>query len=1217
MRKRLIFLSALGLAGMALGQDNLIRNGDFEAMAADRPAAWGNYAGGGNARADVIADGRSGKALRIVDTDDKQAVGKVQDFAVEPGQSYIASVWARRLAGHGDRGVFLQIRLLPSGKIVQLELQQVPDDQFRCYQLQFAVPNGIEKAQMYLYSQNPSRAGMVIDDVAVARAAAGDAATLQYSTPGDAKAAAIAYPGDLTVAKLNLQSRPVVFFSAGEVAAARKFLPDSPAMQEFLRRQQQRVAPLMDKSDAELRALVPVPGTDIVYGLGMSADPAGERLRWAGWSDPFKVVGKDNVRYPNAQYPDDGRNGDDPAKKFHFAARANGFIFSELEEYALPALADCYMLTGEQKYAHVAAVLLDAIAPSYKANRRGPLDYPVSSSDYDRGGRLQRPYYQTARGLMNYVLAYDAILPSGELEKPSATAGRNIGENVARDLLWNGAVYCLGFAYDGRQLHNGHADYLRGAAAVGLLLNQPQLTALLFSDELGLPAMLATSVDRNGFYHESSHGYSQHCIMLYQSMADMYESAVRQQWPGVKSIYADPILSALLNRYADKLEVGGRLPMTGDDGPARAFASPLLRVPDPVAKGLDRGFVNQLENMWILLKRGATAEDRAAAARFLRNAYGERTLTPPADRRAFFTIGADDLDAIRQAPLDPGYFETASALYGAKGFGLIRGGRGEARHGIQFSFGPQLNHGQLEALSWTFYHHGGEWSYDPGYFNTHYRTGWTTTSVAHQQMTVNGTSVDIAAGGGELLAWQANNPSGIQYVMARQPGAFAGEGATRFERLIAQADNPDSGALEYWLDLGVTAGGKFRDDSFHTLFGQVEYNQAFTPTGAFSLFGDVAKDMKFQSDFRLSGYPDKGFYWKLPGEGYGLLLAPELFRGDAGVQARYSKSTLPDAERFQTTIKVDFPGESGREYYAVRSMAAPNAPDLPYLIRRDQGDAPSVFAKVVRFQPEGGIDPVAGVDKVALKGGMTEFCRAWLVRLTDGRSDLWLLGDGEQMLEAQAPGYPPVAADGRITVVRFDAAKTATDILSAAATAVKVDGKTMVSGGRAYRGKLEKVEDAALGKVRFAVAWTTPPSVETGCFGVVTSSSRGLPANWTGRELDGKGLELDDLRFVFSRFKVTPVAGKSGTYTCIPDLAQLYCAGGTPSTALARGKALRRDGKFIGYIQDAEATDKKLELKLVDLSGQPLALPAETMLEAGEALPGDTVSVLNNLRWRR
>ena len=1178
---------------------NIVQDGAFDVPLKSGKSPWLPY-GGGRENSIRIVRENGNSMLELVDVLKDKAIGVRQNIPVKPGQGYRASLLVKALPDHVGDSISFQVRLLPAGIIRQIAVKADSADTFEKYELFFSVPAGINKACIYIYSNHKALGRMLVDQVLI-EPYDGDIAD---GTPGDRKAAKLQLPADCTVAKLNQTPRPMVFLSPESNAKARKHLASTPHLQSFLARQHALVKNYLALSDGELRSLIPPPGKDILYGLGLNVCPQGGRLRWGGIRNPFKVIGKDQILYPNEKST--------PEQVKDYTARAHGFVYAELDERVLPALADCYLLTGDKKYARCIAVLMDRLAQSYCANLRGPLDYPTSSNDYLRGGRLQRPYYQVARGLMNYVHAFDAVLPSGELDAPSVVSGRTRGENIIRDLLWNGAIYCLGFAYDGTRMHNGHVDYMRGAAAVGLLLNIPVLAEPLFSEDIGFPAVLNTAVNRNGLYTESSFMYSQHSIELYRDLAAFYDSAVRQKWPGIKRIYDDPVFCSLLDRYADKLEVGGKVPMTGDDGPQMYVAPPAMRTSASAGKGLDRGFPRQMPGVWELYIHGSP-EQRMAAARYLRNVHGNEPCTPPLQRSLVWNISKEDLKAIESLPPDKDYLGNTSNIFGSKGLALIRGGRGADRHGFQMIFGPQLNHGQAEALSWTFYDQGAEWSYDQGYLNTHFRMGWTSISVSHQQMVVDGEIVKVANGGGELLAFCGNNPSGIQYVVAKQDHAFSK--SKRFERLLGQADHPESGNLEYWFDLGIVEGGSFRDDSFHSAMGQVEYNDKFTPTGEHSLFGDVTKGMTVLPNFRLSGYPEKGFYWRPPGNGYGFLIQPALRRSGEDLRGEFSQTVLKlfPGQKLDPVLVADFPGESGREYYSVRSMDTHVVRSVPYLIRRDRGDGISFFAKFLHFRMPDGADPVCKVAAVPVSGDGEN--RAYLVTLSDGRSDLWIAGCTDGNKKVTVPGFPEVAVKGKMAVIRFDADKKVKYIQGSCSTLITA-GAVRLAGVPALTGTIRKLDDTVPGLIRFEVDWDKAPAgILQGPLPVLTRADGALPAVWTAAAVDKNGIALKDLRSTFSRVRLEKVRENPGYYRTVPELLQIYTPlGGGASRRILQGKYLRNGKNILGKVGNVDISDPgRIQFQLLDAAGKGYEYADGMMVDILEAVPGTRVEVPQNL----
>jgi hypothetical protein len=1013
--------------------------------------------------------------------------------------------------------------------------------------------------------------------------AAASSSAFARMTPGMIKASKVEYPATLTYAASNAQDYPRVFHTAEDIRKRRQECPTSPRLTSFLQGRQWHVTAVIDMDDEQLRALVPPVGQPVVYGLGMSLDPHNTVLRWAGYKTPRCVLGKDDVVYPNENHPDDGSGWSGPdGQKCYFRARAAGFAYQWLESQ-LAALADCYALTGEQRYAHVAAVLLDAIAPSYAADVRGPLDYPIAKGDENCGGRLNRPYFQVARALMFYVWCFEAIMPSGELGKPSLTApGNTMFDNVAKNLLFNGGIYCLGFALGGTQLHNGHADYVRGNASVGIVLGIPDMVEPLLDRAQGLQAMLDVNIDRDGFYSESSHSYSQHTFNMYMDLADMLDAAARQGIPGAEPLYDDPAFFNPLFRYFDRAEVGGRIPASGDCGHDTLVTSPTnLRAPVTGTSTKNAALDQQLKSAWYLWSRVRKPENKQRCAEFLRAAYGDN-FDVPVLSSLLYRISQSDVEALAATPPAPAdYFAGKSVLYGGKGYAILRGGTPAASHGLQLLFGALRAHGQAECLSWLFYNLGAEWSYDPGYFNTHYRFGWTSVSVAHQQVTFNAKSA-VPSGSGEILAWQPDGST--QYVLAKHPYSYVREGAIRNERLLGQADAPD-GSLDYWIDISLAQGGEFRDDSFHSVMAKVETQLELTPMNQFALGGDRFKGQYFLPDYRLSGETDKAFYWAPEGHGYNLLVKPAkaIVSDYSTHRFRFTNAIFAGQASLRQAITVDFPGEPNREYYRAESMPVRGANSVSYIIRRDHGADVSVFAKVIHFADEDAAGSrVLAVKTVPVQPG-GQGVRAYVVELSDGRKDCWFIGDGA------AHAFQGLQSSAQVAVWRY-----------------RADGSLYEhhSSGTAVTGRVSSICEKN-GKIQLTVQWDDGAAVDTQSAKVLISYGAGRPGSWSIDSIQGDVITLNAAKTHLGRVEFTPIG--ENTYTLRPDSSFFYGRGGRWDNANFQGRHIVDEAGNV-VAKGVDFCDRTNGLFTVALSEQ---IP-KGFYTITELAKGDTFKVLIN-----
>ncbi|MFV2067640.1 MAG: hypothetical protein ACC645_11740 [Pirellulales bacterium] len=957
---------------------------------------------------------------------------------------------------------------------------------------------------------------------------------------------------------------PRLFVFPEDLDAARRVVHESDWGRTFLKQQHMQCDRFAKMSDQALRALVPGPNSQFVYGLGMNLDPVhGKRLTWAGWDDPFRVKSTDSTVYPNDLWPDDGSGAvdADTGQRYWFVARAHGFIMQQLEQRVLPALADVWALERSRAHARAAAVLLDAIAAVYPTNRRGPLDYPTARAHYDRGGRLDRPYYQVARGLINYGHTIDLVATSGEFATASSHGDFSVREHIIRNLLWDGGTFCLQWAKEGYQLHNGHADYMQGASVTGVLLGVRNFCDVMIEGPLSLPAMLDINIDRNGFYYETSPAYADHARKLYVHLAELLVAMRRLGWSGIPSPYDHPSMKLLLDEPFNRQEVGGHLPMIGDSGPDDWVHSPLRRRPVGKRRYTDSFLLSQIDSAWIRLVR---SDDPGHAAQLLANSFADTgAVQPSSGRWSVYHVGPSLLARVEAVPPAAGGFETNSTFYGAKGLALLRGGRSEQRYGAQLLFGPIHNHGQREALTWTFFARGAEWSYDPGYSNKHYRMGWTTQSVSHQAVVVNGTSHDGSRGSGHLLAWLAE--PNVQWTFASHPQTYAEQDVSRFERLIAQVHNPKTGELGYWLDVSLVDGGDQRDDSFHTRMKQVDLDIDLQPTGQPSMYGNRDLGRMVEPSLYLRGEEKRGFYWSAPGDGYGFLGSPRTADMPECVRILLTEPWRYDQP---AVIIADLLGATGRKIIVADGATVGSLPQVPYIIQRDSGRGASVFTKLIRLADHVDDDPVASFTKI----GDRQFVVTW----DDGREDRW-----------RVDGLPLPA----VSVTRFD-----------------TEGKryaVLRSGPQCLTGKVVAVS-AAGAPAELTISWDEPmrPAASSA---LVTQPPLGSSATWRVEGTHGDRVRLQDATLALARTDLTPVDDQPGWYESASGISRFMTAANRPNQ-YAVGKAVYHGDLLVGRI--AELSNDARRIRLVGPRSKAYRQAfAARILEVGE---GDRVTVTVN-----
>jgi hypothetical protein len=146
------------------------------------------------------------------------------------------------------------------------------------------------------------------------------------------------------------------------------------------------------ESDAYWLRFLPKPGACYAYGFtgcpicDEGTGTWGDAL--CSWDTPGHVRCRKGHVLPDAEHPDDGAGYHAPDGRIHyFAGQFNAWVTEQWTLHALPALTQGYILTGDERYASRAALLLDALASIYAESTSGSWDYPSNPPS----GRFARP----------------------------------------------------------------------------------------------------------------------------------------------------------------------------------------------------------------------------------------------------------------------------------------------------------------------------------------------------------------------------------------------------------------------------------------------------------------------------------------------------------------------------------------------------------------------------------------------------------------------------------------------------------------------------------------------------------------------------------------------------------------------------------------------------------------------------------------------------------
>ena len=655
------------------------------------------------------------------------------------------------------------------------------------------------------------------------------------------------------------QPHPNLWVNAEDIERAKRAVRDKPWARAWLRDVIKAADEWAARSDEAIRRSVPPKHARFHRRLicprceGRSFDISLDR--------PGQVYCAEcKIVFPNADYPDGGMGWTNPATgdTHVFVQCYNGFAIHEFDR-GLRALADAYALTGEERYAHTAAVLFDALAVIYRTCDRGPEWYPSP------GGRLNRPYYQTSRKIIHYADHYDLLHNSHEWDKPSIDPRyKTRRQNFEENFLANSGAYCLSQMddYGGLCFHNGFLDYLQGVVAVGRVLDIPQFMDYALESHVSVFNFLENALDRDGQYHETAFMYSSHMLSLFSHHAEMLRYYRSDKFPDGINLYDHPNLKLAFLRSERDVLCAGRVPPLGDTGPDVRVVRPPWR---------PNGYV--YARLEYLAARVSDPRERATYMRMLRDYVGdvEEYRAGSGLRRwlIFNAAPAGETGAGAKARRKVAPVRN-TLLPGNRGIGILRAGpAGETAALLRW--GPTRNHGQPDELNVNFFAHGREITYDPGYLWANVRLGWTRTTGSHNLVVVNEKNQRGGRGAGNLEMWL--EAPGVRGMSANDPPCYSQERPSRYQRTVALVDV--SPTRHYLLDVFRVAGGHTHDLNWHFV-GEMSRVHGLTlppPQTTGSLAGPQYEWWKagFDIDGFLLGVKHDWSRRFPPGNGYGFI----------------------------------------------------------------------------------------------------------------------------------------------------------------------------------------------------------------------------------------------------------------------------------------------------------------------------------------------------------
>ncbi|MBN1670063.1 MAG: hypothetical protein JXR37_03475 [Kiritimatiellae bacterium] len=256
-----VLVAAPGLAG----SENLLKNPSFEEGPAAKgvPAGWHPYAGRGeNLRLSLVSDPDTGRRVVLIeDANPEQEIGLTQTVTGEPGMTYEASVDVKAAPGASTDGAYLQMRFLPSNKLVQTALAAAGPTAFNRVSVRETAPPGTKDVQIYLYTHAGPTPKVIVDSAALVSGVEPAAAPAPQDT---------ALPDPPVYAKLKPLHVDTHLVRGGKpnaaivAPAAGLYADDAKRIQAAIRGRTGITIPVV--SDDSPQAAVPVKGNLIALG---------------------------------------------------------------------------------------------------------------------------------------------------------------------------------------------------------------------------------------------------------------------------------------------------------------------------------------------------------------------------------------------------------------------------------------------------------------------------------------------------------------------------------------------------------------------------------------------------------------------------------------------------------------------------------------------------------------------------------------------------------------------------------------------------------------------------------------------------------------------------------------------------------------------------------------------------------------------------------------
>ncbi len=837
---------------------------------------------------------------------------------------------------------------------------------------------------------------------------------------------------------------------------------------------------------------------------------------------------KSTLDLPPGKIVDDGWGWVGPdGNRYWFVAHANHMVWQRLEIDPQPtinsgilALSRAYLLTGEKRYAHKAAVLLHRVAAVYptmnheQQSRFGQLMGEQGTRYTGKIVNLIWESYQVAPWLSEaYDNIWETLDADTALQKFYGQTGEQIRAHIEANYLEDAID-----AYFDLKMRGNYGTHQRALLQLAVVRqhgdNRRYVDEVLHRSEghllnAGFDYALYNLVFRDGAAHESP-GYNFVWPRVLAASAELLKKLGHD-------LSTLPRLKRMFDQPLDNITLGKFTPALGDSG---TIAAPVIG-DDP-----------------IVYQRGLRLYGDPRYAAFLANlgATGENSFVN------YDTLFSPALPAAPAAPNGRLVPPPPSRIVSGYGYAFLNNPADTRSLGLYY--GLHVAHYHHDRLHFDLFANGRAMTPDLGYpdganeFNSSIFT-WSKTSIAHNTVTVDAHRQPANPAGRLLLFADGGFARALS---ADASGTYPQ--TTTYRRTLVMVDVPDAPASGqsdrgYTVDFFDVSGGRQHDYSLHGPPGQFStLNSTWTAPAPGTLAGpDVAVGALYDDPER--GTKDfKGSYLNYAGSGFQHLVnVQRLTAGADTFAAEYSHLDDPAAH-----LRLHILPQPGQELILADARISPiKFPQLiKFVIARrtaapGEPDLTSTFTSV--------LEPFTSDASFIARAHRSDFATGtWItVTRTDGGRDLILHHFADDTAVLARDDLPPLATDATVATITFDAQGQPLRAFFAGGTFLQIGDRRLTAAP--FTGTITAV-DANLSQLRVRpAAGTVIPDLATlpGRVLHLSNALRETVQTITAAHRDGDELVLtlkDDLRVGLIR--VATASGASLTTNTAMHLAAIY-----------------------------------------------------------------------------